>query len=104
MDHPPPPLESFSNIPQFDGNISIQSETSKNSGVKPDKFQCALNLPVVATYNLRSFFPKVKNVKNDIIERSIDCAFLSEIWEQKENKKHKKEIVKMLEMEGLKYI
>ena len=71
---------------------------------KPDKINSAIHLPVLATYNLRSFFPKVKNVKNDIIERSIDCAFLSEIWEKKESKNHKIEIEKMLEMEGLKYI
>ena len=76
----------------------------KQTKPKPNRIQNALHLPVVATYNLRSFFPKVKNVKNDIIERAIDCAFLSEIWEQKENKKHKKEIEKLLEMDGLKYI
>ena len=61
-------------------------------------------MPVVATYNLRSLFPKIQNVKNDILERSIDCAFLSEIWEQKENKTHQQEIEKMLEMDGLRYI
>ena len=58
---------------------------------------------MLATYNLRSFSPKTQNVKNYILERSIDCAFLSEIWEQKENKNHQQEIEKMLEMDGLKY-
>ena len=43
-------------------------------------------------------------MKNDIFERSIDCAFLSEIWEQKENKNHQQEIERMLEMDGLRYI
>ena len=43
-------------------------------------------------------------MKNDIFERSIDCAFLSEIWEQKDNKNHQQEIEKMLEMDGLRYI
>ena len=68
------------------------------------KTHCAVNLPSVATYNMRSVFPKISNLKDDLIERSIDCAFLVEIWEKTENKKHQHEIEKMLEIDGLKYI
>ena len=53
---------------------------------------------------MRSVFPKISNLKDDILERNIDCAFLVEIWEKKENKLHQYEIEKMLEMNGLKYI
>ena len=48
--------------------------------------------------------PKVNNFVNDIHERSIGVALLSEVWEQATNKKHIFEIDKMLHMEGLKYI
>ena len=63
-----------------------------------------MNLPIVAAYNCRSLFPKVQNFKTDMKERQIDCAFLSEIWEQKENKQHMSEIETMLQIEGFKYI
>ena len=53
---------------------------------------------------MRSLFPKINNVKNDILERGISLAFFSEIWEKSENKNHKFEIENMLESEGLKYI
>ena len=69
-----------------------------------DKITCALNMPVVATYNMRSIFPKIGNLKTDLLERNIDCAFLCEIWEKSENKQHQFQIEKMLENEGLKYI
>ena len=65
--------------------------------------QC-LSLPIISVSNLRSLLPKVNNFKNDILERGIGLALLSEIWEVKGKKKHMSEITKMLELEGLKYI
>ena len=65
--------------------------------------QC-LSLPIISVSNLRSLLPKVNNFKNDILERDIGLALLSEIWEVKGKKKHMVEITKMLELEGLKYI
>ena len=58
----------------------------------------------MASYNLRSLFPKVGNFKTDMIERKVDCAFVSEVWEQSEDKGHLAEIEKMLQMDGLQYI
>ena len=72
--------------------------------MKPDKITSALNMPIVATYNMRSLFPKLGNLKTDIFERNIQVAFLCEIWEKSENRMHQYEIVNMLESEGLKYI
>ena len=69
-----------------------------------DKISAAQYLPAVASYNMRSLFPKIGNVKTDLIERQIDVGFFSEIWQKSENKKHQIEIEKMLESEGLKYI
>ena len=53
---------------------------------------------------MRSLMPKIKNFKIDVLERKIGLALLSEIWEKKGNKKHKFEIEKMLQQDGLKYI
>ena len=89
----------ISDIGQFDGNVSVCS-----TNVKTDKITAALSLPTVATYNLRSLFPKIESLKTDLLERKIDVGFLSEIWEQTHNSDHRFEIEKMLEISGLKYI
>ena len=103
-----PSDKNFSLIGQLDGNISVSdiSQTQHNKKVKAkcDKIITALDLPVVASYNCRSLFPKLDSFKTDIIERQIDCSFISEVWEQSENKQHSAEIEKMLQMDGLKYI
>ena len=52
---------SFSHIEQLDGNVSI------NSGIKINRTVAALSLPIIATYNLRSMFPKINSLKTDII-------------------------------------
>ena len=97
---------NVSNIPQCDGNQSLSESSCTNDRVpnNPDKIACALHLPTVATYNMRSLFPKIGNLKTDLKERKIDCAFMSEIWEKKENKNHKMQIEKMLELDGLIYM
>jgi hypothetical protein len=75
-----------SNIGQLDGNITNNSFISDLPCVPPtsntqcsdrrrDKIVDALNLPTVATYNLRSLFPKVGNLTTDMLERNIDCGF-----------------------------
>ena len=56
---------------QLDGNISVASTSDGNSTIYT-KTQKALNLPSVATYNMRSVFPKISNLKNDLLERAID--------------------------------
>ena len=71
---------------------------------RSDKFSTALYLPTVATYNLRSLMPKARNLTTDILERSVELALLTEIWENSSNLEHKMEIEKMLELDGLKYI
>ena len=53
---------------------------------------------------MRSLFPKLNGYKNDIIQREIGLSLLSEVWEKKGKRKHKVEIEKMLQIEGLKYI
>ena len=102
----------YSDIIQLDGNVSVCSANNEQTlqgpahlvNSKPDKITAALSLPTVATYNLRSLFPKVGNLTTDILERKIDVGFCQEIWEQSNKKEHKFEIEKMLEMSGLVYI
>ena len=83
----------------MDGNISIdESEnlSAPSSPQLPDKITIAGHLPAVATYNFRSLFPKLRNVKNDILERGVSLALCSEIWEKSEKREHKFEIENML--------
>ena len=98
----------MSSIQQLDGNVSFsESENSLITSPPPtlhDKISDAAYLPAIASYNMRSLFPKIGNVKNDLIERGISLGFFSEIWQKLENKSHKFEIESMLEGEGLKYI
>ena len=68
---------------------------------KVSQSQC---LPIVCVSNLRSLWPKLNNWKNDTLERQISLSLLSEIWQRKGNKKHRNEIEKMLQIDGLKYI
>ena len=97
--------DAISDIVQLDGNASFcPSKGSPQNNMKVDKITAALNLPTVATYNCRSLFPKIESLKKDMLERSIDCGFLVEIWEQTHKSEHKFEIEKMLEMSGLQYI
>ena len=95
---------NISNCNQLDGNVSVclsESESISNSPPKQprqkfDKLTTALNLASVATYNCRFIFPKLGNLKTDLIEREIDVGFMVEIWEKKENKNHQLEIEKLL--------
>ena len=99
----------MSNFEQLDGNISLtESDSDIQSTAGPsghqDKISAAVHLPTIATYNMRSLFPKINNVKNDLLERGISLGFFSEIWQKLENKNHQFQIEKMLETEGLQYI
>ena len=74
----------------FSPNIPKRGQLNK----KQDKISIAHNLPTVASYNLRSFLPKKESLITDILERSIDCGFLQEIWEAEDNKDFQLEIEK----------
>ena len=72
--------------------------------VRNNKTFEALNLPAFTVYNMRSLWSKLNNLAEDIIERSVDISFLSEVWEKKENLKHQSSIEELLEMKGILYI
>ena len=103
----------------MDGNISIstsesESETSSTLDSLDETFFGPNNvhtdqtgsIPKIATYNLRSLYPKINHLKTDILERSIDVSFLQEIWEPQRNddSDFDFEIEKLFEVEGLQYI
>ena len=95
----------------MDGNISIdldsdqdQASYSYKSHKKQNKHRVknasvAHHLPVVTVCNMRSFFPKLESYKTDFFEHQVDASLLSEVWHKTEDKKHKFEIEKIMEME-----
>ena len=50
---------------------------------------------------MRSIFPKVRNLINDMKKRDIGLYLYTEMWQ---NTSKKKQNLKMLQMEGMKYI
>ena len=64
----------------------------------------ALSLPTISLYNMRSIWPKIGNLADDINLRETDLCFLTEVWEKKENKRHQYSIEEMLEMKDIDYI
>ena len=117
-------------LPQLDGNASFLSDTSSpetltipvhvtprsrveplerlpptlkviKKSVKVANAQC---LPRISVYNARSLFPKIESLALDIHERQTDICFISEIWEQRQNKKHTWRITELLELKGIQYI
>ena len=98
------------NIAQLDGNVTIVSDDGSQNvnnvqkNVKLKKHEIAINLPTIAAYNVRSLFPKVNSFKTDMLERSVDVGFVSEVWEQEENEDHAHKIEELLEIDGLQYI
>ena len=99
-------ISEVSDIDQLDGNISLCSDSGvirapynyrgKNSLI-------ARHLPVVSVCNVRSFFPKQNNWKNDFFEHQGDVSLLCEVWQKAEDKQHLQHIEHMLEMDGLQY-
>ena len=101
----PDPL--MNNVPQFDGNISLNSSVSSLADMNDlptiDRISAASSLPVIATYNMRSLEPKLESLKADILERSVDVAFLQEIWEKEGNQNFESKVEKMMEINGMLY-
>ena len=98
--NPPPWFEQY--VPR----ITNRKESKQNRITvrRDNRLGASLTLPVVSVSNMRSLMPKLSNFKNDMIERNISVALLSEVWEKVNFKKHQNEIEKMLQMDGLKYI
>ena len=71
---------------------------------RDNKLSVCQSLPAVSVSNCRSLIPKVNNFVQDMLEREVGVAIISEIWQKTKSKKHRVEIEKMLKIHGLKYI
>ena len=98
---------SISEIGQLDGNTSIIStDVNETEGLTFPRIDIpfpASTLPIIASHNMRSLFPKVQSFQTDMIERRVDVAFLQETLEHSDKESHEKEIETMLEIHGLQY-
>ena len=63
----------------------------------------ALSLPVFSVYNMRSIWSKLESLAEDMDERGVDFAILSEVWEKKENPCHQARLEELFEMKNTKY-
>ena len=64
-----------------------------NITIKRDnRFIEALSLPIFSVYNMRSIWSKLTSLSEDMNERGTDFSILAEVWEKKENPKHKHKI------------
>ena len=71
---------------------------------RDNKFAKIGELPVISVPNMRSIFPKLNNFITDMHMRNISIALCSETWHKEDKKKHKNEIERLLNMEGLKFL
>ena len=60
--------------------------------------------PRLPTTICARYFQKLEIFALDMRERTTDIAFLTEVWEKREKKKHQFKLEEMLEMGGIKYI
>ena len=81
-----------------------QSKLNRKTIRRDNRLFLSDSLPILSVSNLRSFWPKLNNFKEDMILRDISCAMLSEVWEKANCKKQQYELEKMLNMDGIKYI
>ena len=64
----------------------------------------ASKLPTIFVTNHRSFFPKFSNFVEAMKTLDLTLGCHSEIWEDKENKRHMSKIEEALEIQGIQYI
>ena len=120
-----------SDIPQFDGNASLNSVSSdtvssyisviitsrslysdvearlppvRKTIRRSNRLLQAASLPKFSSYNMRSLMPKIHNFVLDFEDRMCQLSFLCEIWQKEDNKKHNFNIEELHEINGLVYI
>ena len=117
---------------QLDGNVSFCSSSSSDSedsspipvwtGHRPARGKPAVRTPVrrtvrrsnklvdalaaprITLYNARSAWSKLASLAEDMEMRSTDLCFLTEVWQQSENRRHQEAIEELLEIRGIKYV
>ena len=69
-----------------------------------DRVAESAEFPTIAVTNFRSLWPRVQNVKDDILLRSIDVQICSETWEKEDDSRLKTVMEELFELHGLQYI
>ena len=64
----------------------------------------ALSAPRITLYNAGSAWSKLTSLAEDMEMRSTDLCFLTEVWQQSENRRHQDAIEELLELRGIKYV
>ena len=77
-----------SHIYQLDGNVTLDNIDTEVNPKLSKNARIADGLPVILVCNMRSLFPKIQNFKQDFLERGVDLALVSEIWEKQESVEH----------------
>ena len=81
--------------------------SSRNNNItvhRDNRRLLASKLTTIFVTNHRSFFPKYRNFVEAMKTLGLTLGLHSEIWEDKENKKHAEYIEEALELEGINYI
>ena len=64
----------------------------------------ALSAPRITLYNAGSAWSKLTSLAEDMEMRSTDLCFLTEVWQQSQNRRHRDAIKELLELRGIKYV
>ena len=103
------PDQTGSQIPVYLGNRLSPHRPALRTPVRQtvrrsDKLVDALSAPRLTLYNVRSAWSKLGNIAADMEMRSTDLCYLTEVWQQTENKRHQFAIEELLELKGIKYV
>ena len=109
LNDPDPISNDESHIGVIVGNRPAPRKTIRRNPVlktirRNNGGELALFLPVVAVYNHRSIWKKIKNFRNEFKQYNMGIALHSEVWESKEKKAHKSKLDEMFHMDGISYI
>ena len=101
--------EDSSPIPVWTGHRPARKMPTVRTSVRrtirrSNKLVDALSAPRITLYNARSAWSKLTSLAEDMEMRSTDICFLTEVWQQSENRKHKEAIEELLELRGVKYV
>ena len=82
---PPPWYDEFQASVTTDERIPVRQTIRRDN-----RLSKSLVLPIIAVSNLRCLILKIRNFAQDILEREVGLALLTEVWQKKDKKKHMK--------------
>ena len=100
LSNPPPWFDEYVDESKIRGQCKPVRVTVK----RDNRFILSQGLPIVSISNMRSLHPKLRNFQEDLSEREISLALLSEAWENSDCQIQKSRVEEMCQMHGYKYI